>query len=84
MKIEIEAKDLKVNQIFFFTKRKNSKKRKASKIEIITGCKWEDVINSKRCKDGDLFLMGQCGSDFAGQTILGKNEKIYIDNFIKN
>lgn len=75
----IEAKDLKENQTFSFTDRKNAKKYTAYKIVIAEGKAWEHAIKNRTVDEGQILVIGKCGTSSQGQFLLDPDTKLFIN-----
>lgn len=75
---EIEAKDLKENQTFSFTNRKNAKKYTAYKIAVAEGEAWESAIKNQTVDEGQILVIGKCGTSSQGQFLLDPDTKLFI------
>lgn len=75
----ISAKDLKENQTFSFTERKNAKKYTAYKIVIAEGKAWEDAIKNRTVDEGQILVIGKCGTSSQGQFLLDPDTKLFIN-----
>lgn len=74
----ISANDLKENQTFSFTDRKNAKKYTAYKIVIAEGKAWEHAIKNRTVDEGQILVIGKCGTSSQGQFLLDPDTKLFI------
>lgn len=74
------ASNLKTDDHFSLSNRKNAKRYHAKIIEVVTGKKWSGVINgSGKIKENDIFIMGgECRMPSSFQMILKPNTEVYI------
>lgn len=74
----MKASELKKDDVFTLTTRKNARKYVAAHIEVVTGDRWKYVIERGFAKEGQILVTGPCGTRFAGQMMLNPDQNIYM------